>query len=44
MFIIEHRKILAMLSSRIKFKFFVWFASMHGHIWTSICDKNGTKC
>jgi len=30
--------------SRIKFNFFVWFTSRHGHNWISICDKNGIKC
>jgi len=33
-----------MLYSIIKYKFFVWFTSKHGHKWTSICDQNGIKC
>ncbi len=44
MFIIEYRKSSTMSYSRIKSKFFVWFASRHGHKWTSICDKYGIKC
>jgi hypothetical protein len=44
MFIIEHIKSSTMLCSKMKSKFFVWFASRHGHKWTSICDKNDIKC
>jgi hypothetical protein len=33
-----------MSCSIIKYKFFVWFTSKHGHKWTSICDQNGIKC
>ncbi len=39
MFIIEYRKSSTMSYLRIKSKFFVWFASRHGHKWTSYVTK-----
>jgi hypothetical protein len=39
MFIITYIKNPTMLYLKIKSKFFVWFASIHGHKWTSVCEK-----